>query len=345
MNASDITCTCGICGERAELLFSRHWAFKAPATYDIYHCANCETRFASPMEVDTDVYDLIYKNAGKIAGYERYERYRLGLRASADPLAYLAQQEDVYWSIEEVLRQLKAQKAVALRILEIGSGFGYLTYALQAAGYDCRGIDISANAVATATRDFGNFYSVKDLMAISSDEGEKFDLIIATELIEHVTAPNALVNKARSLLKPGGHLVLTTPNKDLYSEGLIWHTDPPPVHLWWFSKTSMRNMAWQNGMSVRFIDFSTFYRSRDKQHYKPSKPQTFDEKGEIKYKDTLLNTAARKFVARVPGMFKILARIFIGTKTIGKAHAGLYRDSMSLCLVMKAARISTLSTN
>lgn len=336
-----VTCICGICGSQADLLFRKHWAFKAPATFDIYDCANCETRFVSPMEVDTSVYDLIYEHAAKVPGYDRYERYRQHLKTVQNPLNYLASQEDVYWSISEILRQLDAQQVGKLRILEVGSGLGYLTYALQRAGYDCCGIDISTRAVEVAKRDFGDFYSVMDLMEMPIKGNDAFDLIIATELIEHVTVPKALIEKAQSLLKPDGKLIMTTPNKDLYSERFIWHTDPPPVHLWWFSKTSMRRIAWGLGMSVKFVDFSKFYGFHNKGILGPTKPQTFDENGKVKFKDTALNTFARALIVSIPSIFKIISKVFIGAKVIGRMRNVLYRDSLSLCIIMQNAGTAT----
>lgn len=327
------TCVCGLCGAPARLVFARHWAFKAPATFDIYDCANCDTRFAAPMAVAPGVYDLIYQHAGRVPGYDRYERYRRDLPRQADPLAYLARQEDVYWAIGQALRELDAGPQ---RILEIGSGFGYLTYALRRAGHDCHGIDLCAPAVAAARRDFGDFYSATDLMRMP-DDGPAFDLIVATELIEHVPAPPALLAKAHGLLKPGGRLIVTTPNKDLYSARFVWHTDPPPVHLWWFSKTSLRRMAWRLDMSVGFVDFSGFYGGRRAASLGPTKPQTFDAAGRLTFRDTAVNTLARALMTRRPGLSQTLARVFLAVRGAGRLRGALYRDSLSLCAVMRKA--------
>jgi hypothetical protein len=60
----------------------------------------------------------------------------------------------------------------------------------------------------------------------------------------------------RALLREGGEAVLTTPNRSVYSRGLVWETDPPPIHLWWFTEDAMREMARRLDMSIRFVDFS-----------------------------------------------------------------------------------------
>jgi hypothetical protein len=43
-----VTAPCGICGASARLQFRGHPAYQAPATFDMFHCSNCETRFAAP---------------------------------------------------------------------------------------------------------------------------------------------------------------------------------------------------------------------------------------------------------------------------------------------------------
>ena len=76
-----------------------------------------------------------------------------------NPLGYLAESEDVYWSIRESLSGLLP----AFKILEIGSGLGYMTFALRKAGFDAIGIDISHVAVENATARFGPFYQQADM--------------------------------------------------------------------------------------------------------------------------------------------------------------------------------------
>lgn len=329
------TCKCDICGATANLLFAKHFGYMAPKTFDIYDCANCETRFAMPMVVDTSLYDRIYAHANEVPGYGRYERYRRALKDVAHPLNYLAAQEDIYWSISEVLQGIEAQQIAKVRILEVGSGLGYLTYALKKAGYDCLGTDVSSRAVEAARRNFGDFYVQMDIMSMSIEKEGTFDFIIATELIEHVANPKLLVAKAQSLLKPGGMLILTTPNKDLYPDCFVWHTDLPPVHLWWFSKNSMRMLAWDLGMTVRFVDFSGFYGWRGPRSFMQTKPQTFDENGRVTFSDSLFKTIVRRLSENIPGVFKVAANIFIRIKIAGKSREVNLRDSLSFCAVMQ----------
>jgi SAM-dependent methyltransferase len=146
--------------------------------------------------------------------------------------------------------------------LEIGSGLGYTTHALATAGFDAHGVDLSHEAVGHAVRRFGNRYRQGDAMQIARQEQGRWDALIATELIEHLVDPVAFVAGIRPLLKPGGRIVLTTPDKDIYQPGTLWQSDPPPVHLWWFGEASMRKLAERVGMSMQRIDFSDYHRHK-----------------------------------------------------------------------------------
>lgn len=329
--------SCPVCGALADLVYPAHWGFQAPACFDLYECSECETTFAQPMQVDPAVYELIYRNADRVPGYDRYARYRELLKSSPDPLRDMCAREDVYWAIREAMREMDAGRHKPLKILEVGSGFGYLTYALRRAGYESTGIDISQEAVNRARREFGDFYRVADLEVLTVTPGDGFDIVLATELIEHTTDPAGFLEKAASLLNAGGALLVTTPNRDLYPKRLVWNTDPPPVHLWWFSKTSFRYFAWKLGMSVRFVDFAGFYGRDGTAPRVPSKPQTFDAEGGICFKDSWFGTLARSAVARVPALFRPLAKLLLAQLAFARLRERLFRDSLSLCVILQPA--------
>lgn len=47
-------------------------------------------------------------------------------------------------------------------------------------------------------------------------ESESFDVIVAIEVIEHLENPRSVVRELRRLLKPGGHLIMSTPNNESF---------------------------------------------------------------------------------------------------------------------------------
>lgn len=325
---------CPLCAHGVERIFADHPAYAAPGRFDVYDCAGCDTRFAWPMTTSAALYEQIYRVAASLPGYDRYERLRAALPDSDRPLDLLADSEDVYWGVREALRPLLASGRRP-RVLEIGSGMGYLTYALHRAGCDIVGIDHSVEAIGQATATFGALFRVAPAESLAGSGLGTFDAVISTEVIEHLTDPAGFVRDAAALLAPGGLLVLTTPNRDLYPRDLAWHTDPAPVHLWWLSKTSLRRIAWDCGLQPTFVDFSAF-RGRRRGAAVASKPQSLDASGQPVFRDSALNTLARALMARFPRLAQPIGRIFLARTGRQFARERFGRESLSLCAVLCA---------
>ena len=332
--AADLPTHCPLCAHRVERILADHPAYAAPGRFDVYDCAGCDTRFAWPMLTSSAIYEQIYRVAATLPGYDRYERLRAAVAASDKPLDLLAEREDVYWGVREALRPLLASGRRP-RILEIGSGMGYLTYALSRAGCDVVGIDHSAQAVATATATFGPLYRVAPAESLAASGLGGFDAVVSTEVIEHLTDPHGFVRDAAKLLAPGGVLVLTTPNMDLYPRNLAWHTDPAPVHLWWFSKTSLRRIAWDCGLQPSFIDYAAFHGAARRPAIS-SKPQSLDAEGNLIFRDSALNTFARALMARFPGLAPLITRIYLARTGRQFARERFGRESLSICATLRA---------
>ncbi len=98
------------------------------------------------------------------------------------------------------------------RILDIGCSGGYLAERLVGAGSKVTGIELDP-AAAERARGFCDEVLVGDAETMElSFAPATFDAIVCGDLIEHLRDPGALLARLRPLLKPGGRLVLTTPN-------------------------------------------------------------------------------------------------------------------------------------
>jgi SAM-dependent methyltransferase len=200
-----------------------------------------------------NLYRSIYVHAARLPGYSRYAEYAKEASNAPDALAFLARREDSYRAIALALESLDPTRA---SVLEVGSGLGYLTYALRKRGFNAVGLDLSSSAVADATSRYGPFYECTTLEARARRTEERFDLVVMTELIEHVTDPLALLQEARLLLAPGGRIVVTTPNRDAYPDAAVWRTEQPPVHLIWFSREGLTRLAARAALACEFLTFA-----------------------------------------------------------------------------------------
>ena len=222
--------------------------------WDLWHCDGCTSAWATPLVVPSGYYDAIYGAARPITGYVRYRRLAQTVQSQASPLDYLTTQQDVYWAAREFLRSHAPTGALA----EIGSGLGYLTHAIHEEGREILGLDLSTEAVDQATARFGPHYRACDLDHLDDDLVGRFDAVITLEVIEHAIDPIAFVQSAVQLLRPGGKLLVTTPDRDGYDPADRWRTDPPPVHLHWFGRRSMEVVAERLGLGLELIDFTRY---------------------------------------------------------------------------------------
>jgi len=95
------------------------------------------------------------------------------------------------------------------RLLDIGTGLGTFVEEAQKAGYDAQGVDLCAPLVKKAR---ARGLNVQCKPAEELDSAEPFDVITMMDIIEHVPEPLKLLAAARRILKPGGELVVYTPN-------------------------------------------------------------------------------------------------------------------------------------
>jgi SAM-dependent methyltransferase len=253
---------CLLCGETAILRAEKFPGYKEPEIYSIYHCSTCNTSFSLPRVDTTAVYNLIYSHGNKVPGYSRYWDYKNTVKVHPDPLIFLKDIEAMYWGVITALQD-RVNDRQNTKILEIGCGMGYLTYSLIRDGYNVTGLDISQEAVAEATRSYGNHFICADIFEYAGQHMGEYSVIIMSEVIEHIEAPVDFLDQAIKLLKTDGELIVTTPNKTIYPERIVWRTDLPPVHCWWLSEESMKYIAGKINCEVDFVDFTNFYLSKN----------------------------------------------------------------------------------
>lgn len=273
---------CPICQYPAEVLNDSHPGYQQPATFLIAECGYCDTQFCNPMTSCADLYERIYEHAATLPGYSRYDWYAEQVPRKRYPLRWLAAREEAYAFIASKLRNAKIS-----RVLEIGSGLGYLTFALKQAGYDARGLELSERAVTAARARFGNLYEVCDVTQV---DASKFlaDVVVMTEVLEHTSDPLTLLRCINGMLRPGGFALITTPNKSSVRRSAYWMTDNPPVHLWWFSETTLRRLAQMTGF------FVAFHPSQSRAAT-PLWPPCFDQKGRQIFPASSLRGLLRRF--------------------------------------------------
>lgn len=135
------------------------------------------------------------------------------------------------------------------RLLDVGFGAGTLLEAAERAGWKPYGVDVSESASAHA-RSLGFEVFCGTLQAANYPDNH-FDVITASEVLEHVPDSEGVLREIARVLRPGGLLWMTTPHArgvSSYLLGLNWSIVSPPEHLQLFSVPALKKMLDQNGL-------------------------------------------------------------------------------------------------
>jgi methionine biosynthesis protein MetW len=138
-----------------------------------------------------------------------------------------------------------------VRVLDIGCGFGESLGYHRQRGCDAHGVEADRNILRVAQR---HGLNVKvGLFDPDQYKPASFDVVTMDQVLEHVSQPAQVLRGVYRVLKPGGTLVLSTPNADGWGARLFgrrwihWHA---PYHLQFFSRSSMAALARECGFDV-----------------------------------------------------------------------------------------------
>ncbi|MGI4809570.1 MAG: class I SAM-dependent methyltransferase [Janthinobacterium lividum] len=130
----------------------------------------------------------------------------------------------------------------ATSVLDVGCGFGFgVDLATEVLGWRAVGVDPSPAAAAGRVQ-LGADIRV-DYLSAATELGAPFDRVVASEVLEHVADPYAMLALLRARLAPGGVLTVTTPNGDAVrageDRGRLLGILAPGVHLTLFTEGSL----------------------------------------------------------------------------------------------------------
>jgi 2-polyprenyl-6-hydroxyphenyl methylase/3-demethylubiquinone-9 3-methyltransferase len=147
--------------------------------------------------------------------------------------------------IEYIRDKIIAQfgKIESLALLDIGCGGGLISEPMARLGAKVTGIDASEKNIKVASlhaENMGLYIDYRHITAEALEKtGEKFDVILALEIIEHVADINLFIKSCHGLLKPNGIIILSTLNRTAKSYALaivgaeyIMRLLPVGTHTW-----------------------------------------------------------------------------------------------------------------
>lgn len=266
---------CYLCAAPGELLYRglKDRLFGAPGDWNLKRCTNprCGLVWLDPMPIPEEIYK-VYRNY--YTHQNGISRRNSCLRSLRDRKNRRTQEAYLAWkygykfegagnwdALLAMLLYLEPNRKanVDLRVayqmarpqglfLDVGCGNGFILAEMAALGWRVEGIDPDREAV-EVVRKKGFKVRQGDLHSQNYPENH-FDAVSLCHVIEHVHDPLGLLKECHRILKPGGNLVIITPNTESWGHRLYrdsWRGLEPPRHLYLFSLSLLGQLAERGG--------------------------------------------------------------------------------------------------
>lgn len=263
---------CALCGNRGDLLYAgiSDRLFEAWGQWNLKRCVNpdCRLMWPDPMPLAQEIgkaYAKYYTHVPQVDTVKMgvakrmflqmkrsYWARKYGYQTMPDNFRTRAMGALMYLI---PLRRREADAGIRFldakpqgRLLDVGCGSGEWLALMRELGWQVEGLDFDQNAVEVANRN-GLKVRCGGLEEQKYPDGS-FDAVTLNHVIEHVPDPLQTVTECLRVLKPGGKLVVFTPNNSSLSHQWFkgdWRGLEPPRHLHIFSMNSMLGMLAKAG--------------------------------------------------------------------------------------------------
>ncbi len=159
-----------------------------------------------------------------------------------------------------LLQLLKIENPQSKKLLDFGCGGGFVVEAAKEMGFESYGIEVNMAMVSWCQGRGLNVESksIDNLV----EEGQKFDIIIFSAVLEHIEDPIMILLDCKRLLNTDGIMVISQAAYD----GLLpkifpwgWYGWQPQEHFWHFNKNSVKVMANKSGLQVQTMIRNDLY--------------------------------------------------------------------------------------
>ena len=119
----------------------------------------------------------------------------------------------IKWIKAILIKHRNMENNSKISILDIGCGFGYFLKLCDEEGWETYGVDISEYAIGRARSITKAKLFVHDVeKGLPMFNEDFFDIVTMIDVLEHLYSPFKVVKEIYRILKPGGFMIITTPN-------------------------------------------------------------------------------------------------------------------------------------
>jgi 2-polyprenyl-3-methyl-5-hydroxy-6-metoxy-1,4-benzoquinol methylase len=211
--------------------------------YKRYECPNCDVHWWEPLKIIPEFYESEV--------FEYCVAFHEGVRTR------LGEYHKAFFKY--------FPSNVRGKLLDVGCGDGRFLRHAKEQGFEVWGIDFDKKSVESARRNLGIdtvfAMSLEEFYEYAKEKNLKFDVITFFEVLEHQDKPREFLEMVKGLLKEGGYIAGSVPNRERLFVEIDWkyyHGDYPPHHFLRFSKSSLEkalNFSGFKYVEVYKLDF------------------------------------------------------------------------------------------
>lgn len=208
------------------------------APYGVVHCPHCDLFYLAPR-LNEAAMVAAYRDASYFEGHSGHGYS-----------SYLAQEPTLRRTFRRLLRTMQRRGMTGGRLLEVGCAYGFLLEEAKPF-FDYRAGTEYSEEGATRARARADVVHVGGLEVVPhAVDSERFDAIVLIHTIEHVYDPVALLSGLTELLKPGGWIVLATPDMGGFWRPLLgrrWPFFKAPEHVAFYAAPTLAALLTKAG--------------------------------------------------------------------------------------------------
>lgn len=165
----------------------------------------------------------------------------------------LLEKENWYYLHDDKFEYIYSKRYINEKsnVLDVGSGRGVFSQYIHCGFY--QGLDFSSKAIELAELDGTNVLSTS-IEKHCVDKPEYYDVVVLFQVIEHVSDVESFIESSVKSLKPGGRLIIATPNNDGFmKDALNCDLNLPPHHVLHWNEQSLTVLADKFHMTIEDV--------------------------------------------------------------------------------------------
>jgi SAM-dependent methyltransferase len=206
------------------------------------HCPDCDLVFRFPLPSDAQILEM-HNNC--------YSEIKITIDTT--------NLNSPEYSVLNHVKYIRSWGYAGENVLDFGAGTGLFAWHLKQEGFLVEGVEFSKKAIDFAIKRYGlRFF--ESLNNLKDKKVQLFDIITLIETIEHIKRPHIILERLYSILKPGGTIYISTPNRNGINARInsnAWREARNTCHLILFNHRSLSKILTEVGfVSINNIWFS-----------------------------------------------------------------------------------------